>query len=456
MLLKGIKMINYKGLRDCHLNIFWQYDGKPYLENNITKAFINSIDSLTDTKKKEVLFSLFGIKVDCNKLDLEFYLQRKPSVSKIEEFDENKRIMFAFSPTGKCWGFNGQDTKNDKLLFEAIKKELSETYQDEEILINETKKALNEIIDSQRGDSIPDGWILVYVDDKPNYIIALENKRYNLDPFQINNHIEKSLLVSSSKKTVIYKKYRDIKDIFEKLKTFVTDQFIEYLVILGYFDVDDFKIAFSSDQDIRRRLTIPFGEKILSLIGDGKIDKRSLNGVRLHVKKFKYLREINLFFDEDIIKVSLAFGSTQNSGRKMLEKIDSITVSKDHLVNFKQSFHLIYFGWGKIIRSSYVDSNFSVNDYILYLKKNFDLIKTQTPQEAIVLYKKMFDDGFILQENYKRLKNYLENKRNKVTIVPEILIEYGWTYEEVSMMGLEVFAKELKNKINDTLVAMKL
>ncbi len=448
-------MINYKGLRDCHLNIFWQYDGKPYLENNITKAFINSIDSLNDTKKKEALFSLFGIKVDCNKLDLEFYLQRKPSVSKIEEFDEDKRIMFAFSPTGKCRGFNGQDTKNDKLLFEAIKKELSETYQDEEILINETKKALNEIIDSQRGDSIPDGWILVYVDDKPNYIIALENKRYNLDPFQINNHIEKSLLVSSSKKTVIYKKYRDIKDIFEKLETFVTDQFIEYLVILGYFDVEDFKIAFSSDQYIRRRLTIPFGEKILSLIGDGKIDKRSCNGVRLHVN-YDYLREINLFFDEDIIKVSLAFGSTQNSGRKMLEKIDSITVSKYHLVNFKQSFHLIYFGWGKIIQSSYVDSNFSVNDYILYLKKNFDLIKTQTPQEAIVLYKKMLDDGFILQENYKRLKNYLGNKRNKVTIVPEILIEYGWTYVEVSMMGLEAFAKELKNKINDTLVAMKL
>lgn len=432
-------MINYKGLRDCHLNIFWQYDGKPYLENNITKAFINSIDSLTDTKKKEILFSLFDIKVDGNKLDLEFYLQRKPSVSKIEEFDEDKRIMFAFSPTGKCWGFNGQDTKNDKLLFEAIKKELSETYQDEEILINETKKALNEILDSQRGDSIPDGWILVYVDDKPNYIIALENKRYNLDPFQINNHIEKSLLVSSSKKTVIYKKYRDIKDIFVKLETFVTDQFIEYLVILGYFDVDDFKVAFSSDQDIRRRLTIPFGEKILSLIGDGKIDKRSWNGVRLHVN-YDYLREINLFFDEDIIKVSLAFGSTQNSGRKMLEKIDSITVSKDHLVNFKQSFHLIYYR-GRIIWSSYIDSKLSVDDYISYLKKNFDLIKKQTPQEAIKLYEKMLNDNFITKENYNRLKNQLENKRNPVIVVPEIAIEYGWTYEEVSMMGLEALLK---------------
>ena len=47
-------MIDYKGLRDCHLNIFWQYDGKPYLENNITKAFINSIDSLSDVKKKHL------------------------------------------------------------------------------------------------------------------------------------------------------------------------------------------------------------------------------------------------------------------------------------------------------------------------------------------------------------------------------------------------------------------
>ena len=69
----------------------------------------------------------------------------------------------------------------------------------EELLINETKKAVEEYLHFQRGDSIPDGWIFVYADGRPEYLVALENKLYNLDPTQINNHIEKSLLISSDK-----------------------------------------------------------------------------------------------------------------------------------------------------------------------------------------------------------------------------------------------------------------
>lgn len=115
-------MINYKGLRDCHLNIFWQYDGKPHLENNITKAFINSIDSLDELDKRKIFKSLFGLELEDGKLTTEFYLQKKPDSVKVRSFPENSRIMFGFSPTGKCWGFSGQDTKDEKALFEAIKK----------------------------------------------------------------------------------------------------------------------------------------------------------------------------------------------------------------------------------------------------------------------------------------------------------------------------------------------
>lgn len=379
-------MIDYKGLRDRHLNLFWQYDGKPYLENNITKAFINSIDSLSDVKKKKALFDLFGIELKGEKIQLEFYLQKKPLVSEVKEFNEDKRLMFAFSPTGKCWGFNGQDTKDEKALFEAIKKELSASYQDEELLISETKKAVAEYLESQRGDSIPDGWIFVYSDGKPEYLVALENKLYNLDPTQINNHIEKSLLISSNKKPVIYKKYSEIKDIFEKLNTFTTDQFIEYLVLLGYSGVGDFSVACSSDPHVRKRLAIPFGKKILSFIDGGGIDERKWNITRRRVN-YEYLHEINLIFNDDCIKVSLAFGSTQNSGRAMLDKIDGVNVSRDHLVRCKQSFHLMYFR-GRNINNSYINCNFSLNDYIQYLKKNISLIKKQSPEEAIGLYKK--------------------------------------------------------------------
>lgn len=41
-----------KNSQDEHLNIFWQYNGSPHLENNITKAFINTFDSLTPEEKK--------------------------------------------------------------------------------------------------------------------------------------------------------------------------------------------------------------------------------------------------------------------------------------------------------------------------------------------------------------------------------------------------------------------
>ena len=58
-----------------------------------------------------------------------------------------------------------------------------------------------EYLESQRGDSIPDGWIFVYSDGKPEYLVALENKLYDLDPTQINNHIEKKFINFIKQKT---------------------------------------------------------------------------------------------------------------------------------------------------------------------------------------------------------------------------------------------------------------
>lgn len=447
-------MINYKGLRDCHLNIFWQYDGKPHLENNITKAFINSIDSLDELDKRKIFKSLFGLELEDGKLTTEFYLQKKPDSSKILSFPEDSRIMFGFSPTGKCWGFSGQDTKEEKALFEAIKKELSSSYADDDILLNETKKALAEYLEYKRGDSIPDGWILIYINEKPTKLIALENKLYNLDPTQINNHIEKSLFILNDKKKVIYKTYENIIDSFKPLESYATDQFIEYLTILGYSKVDDFNVACSSDESIRQRLSIPFGIKILKRMNAGEVDTRQWNTPRMHVN-YEYLREINLIFDKNHIIVSLAFGSTQNSGKAMLERLTTIRLPDDHIYHFKQSFHLLY-QRGKNIKSSYIDTNLSINDYIVYWKKNIDLIKTYAPTEAISLYEKMLNDKIITKQNYDNLKQQLKNKKNSVLVVPEIIIEYGWTYEEAASFGIDSFIKELSNKIEITLSAMKL
>lgn len=139
----------------------------------------------------------------------------------------------------------------------------------------------------------------------------------------------------------------------------------------------------------------------------------------------------------------------------MLESIDSIDVSSDHLVTFRQTFHLMYYR-GRIIHSSYIDTDYSVNDYIAYWKKNIEYIRKYTPEEAIGLYEKMLEDGFIKEDNYDALKRQLNGKKNPVLVIPEIIVEYGFSYEEASTLGIDAFAAELKKKINDTLTSFKL
>lgn len=68
----------------------------------------------------------------------------------------------------------------------------------------------------------------------------------------------------------------------------------------------------------------------------------------------------------------------------------------------------------------------------------------------------MFNAGLINESDLNWIKEQFSNKQRVVSIVPELLIKYGWTYEETSTMDLEKFAEELKNKIDKVLLSMKL
>ena len=68
----------------------------------------------------------------------------------------------------------------------------------------------------------------------------------------------------------------------------------------------------------------------------------------------------------------------------------------------------------------------------------------------------MFDVGVIPLSNYERLKNQLAGKKNPVLVVPEIIIEYSWSYDELSIIGLEDFVNIAKSKIDEALIAMRL
>ena len=66
-----------KNSHDRHLNLFWFYSGSPTLENNITKAFINTFDSLSIENKKAFLSQICHVKIDYDP-QFSLYLQSAP------------------------------------------------------------------------------------------------------------------------------------------------------------------------------------------------------------------------------------------------------------------------------------------------------------------------------------------------------------------------------------------
>lgn len=83
--------MDYKGLRDNHLNVFWSYGGNPELENDITKAFINTIDGMSVSQKEIFFKELFGIEISGLKCSFKYYLQKKRQ-HPIFRSEQNSRI----------------------------------------------------------------------------------------------------------------------------------------------------------------------------------------------------------------------------------------------------------------------------------------------------------------------------------------------------------------------------
>ena len=134
--------MKYSGLRDRHLNVFINYaangtdkDGE-HLENNITKAFINTLESLPNDAVKSIFRNI--LEKDSYDINLpevikcEYYLQWESTNAKIKErivkIPESNRLLLAFSPTGKHWDVAGSDTKD----YPTMKKAIEDHYKAEE------------------------------------------------------------------------------------------------------------------------------------------------------------------------------------------------------------------------------------------------------------------------------------------------------------------------------------
>ncbi len=442
----------YIGLRDPHLNVFYTYGDKAHLENNITKAFVNVLESMNESELSAVIKELFDFILPNGSISTTYYLQKKPSEELVLKYPN--KVMFAFSPTGKAWGIKGLDTKNEKdirkELFEEAKKQ-SEIEEEQEEFVNSTLEEIMKIRENK--GSIPDGWLFVDVNNKPVLVVAMENKLYDLDPYQLNNHIEKSLLIKENKPEPVYRKYEDILNLFKNINTYLCNQFIEYMVILNYHQINDFSSACLADESIRRRLLMNFGKQILDVAHEGKKDFRNYNTARCHVN-YDYLHEINLRFDDDCIQLWLSFGSTQKSSRDMLSKVDKIVIDDSYFSHSYQGFHLQY-QRGRIIGDSYL-GNWNLDEFLNYWKKNIDYIKTSTPEDILVLCEKMLADGKITDEELGKMRKRFAGKKNPVLVIPEISIVFAWSYEEAANIGLEKLGGSIKEKINLALAEMKL
>ena len=439
------------GLRDPHLNVFYTYGDKNHLENNITKAFVNVLESLSDEQLKKVVKELFNYNLPDGALSKDYYLQRKPSMDLVEKYPN--RILFAFSPTGKPRGINGIDTKEVSVLREELSKIAKETVDNKEEQKQFVEEELKKIMDARKDKgSIPDGWLFIDVNNKPELVVAMENKLHDLDQTQLYNHSVKSLL-SVDKKLPTYEKYSRITELFTALDSFLGNQFVEYMVILGYEKIKDFSLACQAVEQVRQDLLIDFGNDILDLVHEGKKDKREKYMARCHVDEYAYLREINLRFNKEDIELWLSFGATQDHARKMLSKIDHIHI---HDKNFysEQTFHIMYYR-GRIIWDSY-GINMDLDEYIAYWKENIDLVKTSTPDEAITLYGKLKNDNKINDKTYEKVVKRLTGKKNDILVIPEISLVFRWSYDEASKLGIEGLADSIKEKLYISLSEMKL
>ncbi len=347
---------------DPHLNLFWVYGSRiknqtdsditnvNYLENNITKALVNTLENLpADSCRISFLKECSVLPQDAleSSLEFEFRLQRKPDKNVVTSFPESNRFLWGISPTGDAWDIGKiplekMDFNNRKesirFILEQIEDELESGNNEEDFAQKEAARLFDEIeaIQNNRGESIPDGWILIYkkyesAEREPLYCIAIENKWQKLDPYQLLNHWKKSLYHAEGKTS--FSKFADIYKYISRYgdKSPVVSHFLEYLSLVGqepftYFRENDFSMLYVRDEgaltEYQKSILIKYrnliSNKFWNFFNGFIIDyvkrfnsehlKQGLtveykgNNQRIYVKRNKDVEEIkefNLYFDFD-------------------------------------------------------------------------------------------------------------------------------------------------------------
>ncbi len=447
--------------QDEYLNLFMFY-GKPHLENNITKALINTFDSLNEQSKLDFLRDICKV-IPTFKPSFRLFLQTKPGESDILAVPEDNRILMAISPSGKSWGYDGIDTNDENCMKKSITKAIKEAHpdwDDDEIAksVDDEYRVTQEIIHG-RGESIPDAWILVYDMGKPQYCIAWENKLMDLNPFQLNNHCQKSLFLHENK-IIHYSKYANLCDFFNVHKTYIAEEFVRYLFILNYYKISRLSQLDGVKTELATTYAQQYSKTVLDTIGSYYGERVSYHrGWGSFIRsRNPYNKEIGLFFEDGKYIAKLYFCPTQRSGRDYFaSRTDNYMLSLPDSCRFIKSFHLQHVGIGKNVRGSYYvwDSGCSADNYLKFWRDNYQLLKQSDIPTLTKLMKEMVTAGLIAPKELEAFHSSFGNSQKKMNVCAEFGVWIEWSFNQAKKLDNEgSFVTDVMNRIKDVYTAV--
>ena len=445
-----------QNIHDKHLNVFWQYDGSPHLENNITKALINTFESLNSEEKRMFFKDIFDVPLPNGELVYTCFLQSGPNERIIDELPDSKKLLFAFSPTGKHWGYEGIDSLDKDGIRQSIRESLSLVYSNETELNKNVDLAFNDTMDiiNNRGEAIPDAWILVRYHEEYVFCVAMENKLYDLNPYQLNNHCKKSLKLGKIEKNHIkYCKYSTIFDELESMEGYLVKDFLRYMYFLNYWEIDNLSQVKEMDDEHIGTYSNRRCVQLLEKVGNKPVEWHRGWMYRFCTDNY-YNREIGLWFNNSTknFEVRLYFGSTQQTARNLYDLLNTHGFELSKKYEYKNSFHFQN-TFGKNIQNTYCDdTNMNIkqiNQFISFWINHLDCLWQTNNESRQVILEEMKNSSILSLNDYERILEY-SNKAGKLNVCPEFGIYLKWSFEEAVNLDEEgIFADTIRKEIDD-------
>ena len=455
---------------DRHMNVFIQYRGEERYEDNLTKALIHTFQSLCENDKNIFCHELFEITLEPNGNSFKYFLQKGPEPEVIKQFSAKNRKLFAFSPTGKSWGTENIDTGNEASIRKSIHELLLMSNPDisDDDLKKEIEVQTNEILDiiEDRGEPRPDAWILVYNSGKPQYCIAFEDKLYDLNPFQLNNHCKKALFLEENK--IVYHTYREVIETLSNMDGYLVGDYLRYMNELHYWDVT----AVSELEGMTAEQINQYAKKccyeLLIKIGRGVPVTRQrgwMNRILFDMSENgRCINMIGLDYREEKKEFSavLVFAPTQKTAKSFYSLLEQKGYSLVKEYTYSAGFHFNILGGLRTpkdvdaqLRVSQELDTVSAKKYIDFWCKNTQEIKVKDKKERAKLLKGMRDGGVLSQSDYKKLKvgsdAYKSSQGNRnLEIRPEFIVTVNISFDEavrLDKLGEDVLADTFRNKI---------